>query len=378
MCLPMNLDPHYLTFHGPLEAIVPVETPPLGDFFFFKLVLDGLGKQIDSFRESTLAGFGSVTGAAALTLMTLWLLIQGYRIITGQSRDSMAALVTNMARSAFIVSLATSVAMYGGEIQRFLLEDVKGLISFLITGKKVQPEDQIRDALSWMQLAFTFVDSIHVIGDSPLADEKAKAQLLIALGTGGPAVVAGSMLLLYKIALALFVGLGPLFVLCLLFEQTKQLFQRWLLYGLGTMFSMAVMAAMVSISLNMVIKVSILFWGMKVLDQGGSISSLAMQQGGMGLILTTLIVTAPPMAAMFFQGTLGNFIAYSQIGGSSGDRQPGPQGQPPGSSSVVGSARSPVDAVGGGPATHSIAGRPNAPGGSDVSMLSDGRRGHAS
>jgi len=25
-----------------------------------------------------------------------------------------------------------------------------------------------------------------------------------------------------------------------------------------------------------------------------------MQQGGMGLILTTLILTAPPMAAMFF------------------------------------------------------------------------------
>uniref|UniRef100_UPI003D3036BD type IV secretion system protein n=1 Tax=Klebsiella pneumoniae TaxID=573 RepID=UPI003D3036BD len=35
------------------------------------------------------------------------------------------------------------------------------------------------------------------------------------------------------------VGLGPLFILCLLFDQTKQLFQRWLFYGIGTMFSMA-------------------------------------------------------------------------------------------------------------------------------------------
>jgi len=55
----------------------------------------------------------------------------------------------------------------------------------------------------------------------------------------------------------------------------------------------------------------------------------AMQQGGMGLILTTLILTAPPMAAFFFQGTLGSFIAYSQIGGSPA-AQPGPQGKPPG------------------------------------------------
>ena len=37
------------------------------------------------------------------------------------------------------------------------------------------------------------------------------------------------------------------------------------------------------------------------------------------------------MAAMFFQGTLGTFMAYSQIGGSAGSASPGPQGQPPGS-----------------------------------------------
>ena len=41
-------------------------------------------------------------GGIALVLMTLWVLIQGYRIVTGQSRDSMMALVTNMARAALI------------------------------------------------------------------------------------------------------------------------------------------------------------------------------------------------------------------------------------------------------------------------------------
>ena len=45
------------------------------------------------------------------------------------------------------------------------------------------------------------------------------------------------------------------------------------------------------------------------------ISSQSMQQGGMGLILTVLIVSTPPMAAMFFQGTLGHFSSYSQMGG---------------------------------------------------------------
>ncbi len=95
---------------------------------------------------------------------------------------------------------------------------------------------------------------------------------------------------------------------------------------------------MVSIALDMVIRVSTAFWSTalvnKFLLEGASsdgMTSQAMQQGGMGLILTTLILTAPPMAAMFFQGTLGSFMAYSQIGGSPVAQGPGPNGQPPGS-----------------------------------------------
>jgi type IV secretion system protein VirB6 len=144
------------------------------------------------------------------------------------------------------------------------------------------------------------------------------------------------MLLLYEVALALFIGFGPLFILCLLFDQTKQLFQKWLLYGIGTMFSMAVLAVMTTIAMKMVAKVAGAFWASAALgkligqDFSDGVTSMALQQGGMGLILTTLILTAPPMAAMFFQGTLGSFMAYSQIGGSGVGAQPGPQGQPPG------------------------------------------------
>jgi len=44
------------------------------------------------------------------------------------------------------------------------------------------------------------------------------------------------------------------------------------------------------------------------------IVGLALQQGGIGLVLSTLIITAPPMAAAFFQGTLGQFTPYSGFG----------------------------------------------------------------
>ena len=90
--------------------------------------------------------------------------------------------------------------------------------------------------------------------------------------------------------------------------------------------------------MDMVIRVSAAFWTSALINKfilqdsmSDGMTSQAMQQGGMGMILTTLIITAPPMAAMFFQGTLGGFMAYSQIGGAPGNAQPGPQGQPAGS-----------------------------------------------
>ncbi|MFE3968584.1 hypothetical protein [Stenotrophomonas sp. YIM B13575] len=61
------------------------------------------------------------------------------------------------------------------------------------------------------------------------------------------------------------------------------------------MFSMAVLAAMISIALDLVIRASAAFWTSALvdkylLDPEGSVdmTSQALQQGGMGLILTTL------------------------------------------------------------------------------------------
>ena len=52
---------------------------------------------------------------------------------------------------------------------------------------------------------------------------------------------------------------------------------------------------------------------------GGSTTGFteaAMQQGGLGLILSTLLITVPPMAGNFFSNALGQYSAYSVFGGN--------------------------------------------------------------
>jgi len=146
------------------------------------------------------------------------------------------------------------------------------------------------------------------------------------------ATMAAAMLLLYQFAMAIFVGVGPPFILCLIFEQTKSLFQRWLLCGIGTLFSIAVLYVMTSIVLKLTINVAAALWTADIinnmLDTGSEgFSSQAMQQGGIGLLLTVLIISVPPMTAAFFQGTVGSFYFNSAFGHGGGGARQGPNGQ---------------------------------------------------
>lgn len=299
----------------------------LGDFVFFRLILDYLRDEIEEFGIDMLGRVMQWVGGLALTLMVLWIMIQGYRIVTGRSRESMMLLVMNSLRATLILTVATSMAMFGTDLNTFLLDDVRDTIHEQVTGNSGSPAESIDRNLAWMQVALTSIDALDVAGDETIDSAKTRAMWFTGLGTAGPAIVGGTMLLLYEVALALFIGLAPLFILSLLFEQTKSLFSRWLYYGIGTMFSMAVLSAMVSIALEMVARVSASFWASALAGTlvgtnfTEGITSQSMQQGGMGLILTVLIVSTPPMAAMFFQGTLGNYMTYSQVSGTHGAAQ---------------------------------------------------------
>jgi type IV secretion system protein VirB6 len=69
--------------------------------------------------------------------------------------------------------------------------------------------------------------------------------------------------------------------------------------------------------------------------QAEGFSSQALQQGGIGLLMTVLIISVPPMTARFFGDTVGSFMNYSAFGSAN---RPGPQGQAPGQYSAGGGA----------------------------------------
>jgi type IV secretion system protein VirB6 len=301
--------------------------PELG---FFILIYDFLSDEI-AIRMSELLGRATTFATSvALVLMTIWVWWQGWRLVTGQSRDSMAQFFAQSAQRVFIIAMAFGVSIGGSPLYEFLAEGLPEAINEFVTGDNQPLGSSIDDNLLKMQLAMSSIDLLQTGGSEVVADAKARAQWFAGIGTGGPAIVGGTMLLMFKIAIGLFVGFGPIFILCLLFDFTKQLFSKWLFYGIGTMFALAMLSMMVEIATRMVSAVAVSMWlgdfltNLVVGDSAG-INSRAMQQGGLGLILTMMIISVPPIAAAFFNGVLGQFTPYAAFG-SGAQAAPGARG----------------------------------------------------
>lgn len=288
-----------------------------GNLFFFYEIKEFVNDRIDSFSTGLLNRTMSRVGAVALSLITIWIFFKGLRIMSGKSQDSMMDLVMSSARVAIIFAVATGVAAGGTPMVKAMTDGMTKEIYAAVTGRKNEdPYRAIDESLGYMQLAMLSIDALDANGDEAIDAAKTRAQMFTGVGIAGPSLVGGSLLLLNRIAMALFVGLGPLFIMCLLFDQTKHLFSKWLLFGIGTMFSLAVLSVMVSLALDIVGAVAEMFWVGKFLGTNTEgISSMALQQGGLGMIMTLLMVTVPPMAASFFQGTLGQLSTVNVFGG---------------------------------------------------------------
>ena len=201
--------------------------------------------------------------------------------------------------------------------------------------------------LALMQVALGGIQSLDTGDNQIVEDEKNRALWMSGIGVAGPAIIAGVLLLLNKFAMALFVSLGPIFILCLLFDQTKALFHKWLYFGIATTFTTVMLAVMSSIAMKMVgaLAASVIAADFLGANTSG-FTQVAMQQGGLGLILSTLLITVPPMAGNFFSNSLGQYSAYS-VFGSNGSFQDQKQAGGYGGGTVVQSGTASQSPTGG-------------------------------
>lgn len=127
----------------------------------------------------------------ALTVLTLWILIQGYLLATGQSREAAMGLVVTALRASLIIGLATSMAEGSSKLYWTLTDGVSQSITQVVTGDSESPYDAIDKNLGLMQIAMMSIDQIQTAGNQQRDDEKTRARWFTGVGMAGPGVVGG-------------------------------------------------------------------------------------------------------------------------------------------------------------------------------------------
>lgn len=289
---------------------------------FFTVMREIVRSRIDDFMTEGIARMFAFVSAISITMFTLWLMIQGYRILTGESSGSLMAFVVRAGKVVFILSVASGVSSFGSNINGYT-HDFQRQITKLVTGKDKDVYTMVDQSLLKTQLIMTGVSTLVAAADPEKKDDKSLILAASAFGSAGPAVIAGTLSLLNEIAVSLAVVFAPLFILALIFENTKSLFWNWLRYTVGVMFSMAVLAMVTGIALDISIAYaglilasavfnsiasSIPILGDLLAGDSASLTQTAIQQGGLGLVLSMLLLTVPPLVMQFFSTSLGGAV----------------------------------------------------------------------
>ena len=301
-----------------------------------------IAARIELLLEYTLSRNLSLALTMIGALFTLWIMVQGYLILTGRSQENLKAFIFNLGKTYIIILVALGVSSTSEFSLRTLTEITTDGIASLMTGNSDVSECTLKSTSSLMgckidksltvaQASMAFINQIDTADNPNIAAQVERAKLFAGAGAAGPGIVTGTMLIIYRVAMALFVGFAPFFILCLMFKKTTPYFTKWLNYGLATMFSSALLAAMASISTDLVkiiaesqYKYSKIASVTSIIT-GESVSGIfnsAMNQLGLGLMLSTVLIVVPPMAGNWFNGVMGGYFAANYM-----DRWNNPNGQ---------------------------------------------------
>ena len=282
-------------------------------------------------RNFGLDGFGNIQKLllTVLTLyLTLWFILQGWRIATGRTQANMLQFSQRVVMAAFVMWLALLGANHSANIID-KIEDAQSIITATIAGENFKnPEKMLDGTLVLMQMMGNKLEA----GLPKEADGKTMLTtgLLFVTGMGQalPAIISGGLLLLNRIALYLCIMFAPLCLAAYLFESTRFMFVTWAKFTVSTLFSMAVITVIVVMAIKAVLFVTAALMFAEMTG-GIDLKSIATAQGGVGMLLTTLVLGGPPLVTNFFSGQVSAAVsAYNAVGGLTGSGQGGASGSP--------------------------------------------------
>ena len=200
--------------------------PPFHFFQAFFVTLDHATTQFIGNRVEAVASWLSPTVAV---LITIYVILWGISMMRGAIQEPMWDGIIRIFKIITITGIALNVANYSNYIGNFLEQGADEVSQVLISAPGAPQSQAAKDDLLDNALTSGFnagneawnTGGLSNIGGFIIATAIWLATFVLCL-------IAAFMITLVKIAIAILVAIGPIFIVCVMFDSTKKFFDQWL------------------------------------------------------------------------------------------------------------------------------------------------------
>ena len=248
--------------------------------------------------------------------LVLYVLLYGFAILRGAIQEPFMDFVVRSIKLAFIYMLATTVA-YSTYVTQPLFHVLPDTLTQAISGSGVPDVGSAFD--NFFNRAAYLAEKITKAASPVDFGPWILGAVVYIVGALAAAIGFG-VVLIAKVALALLVALGPIFVACALFDATRRFFFGWLSQAVNYLVLFALIITVFQLILSL------------VAQQWGSIDGSDPMAGGLLFVALCLLgsiffLQTPAIAAGIAGGASAGLADFANAASLSGVPRPGaPQG----------------------------------------------------
>jgi type IV secretion system protein VirB6 len=230
---------------------------PPSEYHFYEDTFEKLNGALTTYIGDVAGDvIGAISGVAYSMLM-IYMMLWGWTMLRGMISEPITDGVTRIVRLAVIVGVALNLGRYGTYVSNFLWSTPDAMASVVANGysnpqSNVQFLDGLMSKLFDLGGAF-YKSSFESSGMLPDLGMLAAAFLIWTSAVVATAYAA-FLLALSKMALAILLGIGPIFVLLLIFDGTKRFFEAWLGQALNYVFLVILAAGALKLMMAIIIQ----------------------------------------------------------------------------------------------------------------------------
>lgn len=248
--------------------------------------------------------------------LVLYVILYGFAILRGSISEPIMDFAVRSLKLAFVYMLATTVA-YSSFVTEPLFYALPDTLARAISGSGVP---DIGAAFDQFFARAAYLAEKIAKDASPIDFGPWILSALVYLVGALAAALGFGVVLIAKVALALLVALGPIFIACALFDATRRFFFGWLAQAVNYLVLFALIISIFQLVLSL------------VAQQWGSIDGNDPMAGGLLFIALCLLgaiffLQTPAIAAGIAGGASAGLADFANAASLSGVPRPGaPQG----------------------------------------------------